>query len=79
MSYRCKPSPGPGPALSNFEQDLVFDDGRVVTIQGSAAPLFDDRGKVRGVVGACVDITERKRAEEALRAADAARMSSWPH
>jgi signal transduction histidine kinase/CheY-like chemotaxis protein len=57
-------------AIKNFEQNVVFDDGRVVTFQGSAAPLFDEQGQVRGVVAACADITDRKRAEEALRAAD---------
>ncbi len=56
--------------VKNFEQDVVFDDGRVVTLQGSAAPLFDERGEVRGAVAACADVTERKRDEEALRAAD---------
>jgi PAS domain S-box-containing protein len=59
-----------GEPIKNFEQAIVFDDGRVVTIQGSAAPLFDGRGQVRGAVAACADITERKRAEEALKAAD---------
>ncbi|MHB1560221.1 MAG: PAS domain S-box protein [Isosphaeraceae bacterium] len=56
--------------VKNFEEDVVFEDGRVVTLQGSAAPLFDERGEVRGAVAACADVTERKRAEEALRAAD---------
>jgi PAS domain S-box-containing protein len=56
--------------IRNFEQDIVFDDGRVVTIRGSAAPLFDDQDRVRGSVAAHSDITDRKRAEEALRAAD---------
>jgi CheY-like chemotaxis protein len=41
-----------------------------VTIQGSVAPLFNDQGKIRGVVGVCVDITGRKQAEEALRASN---------
>ncbi len=59
-----------GEAIKNFEQDIVFDDGRVVTFQGSAAPLFDGQGRVRGVVAACIDITDRKRTEEAIRAAD---------
>lgn len=57
-------------AVKSFEQDVVFNDGRVVTLQGSAAPLFDEQGEVRGAVAACADVTERKRAEEALRAAD---------
>ena len=59
-----------GRRLTEFEQELVFDDGRRVTIQGSAAPLFDDQGKVRGVVGATIDITSRKLSEEALRSAN---------
>jgi PAS domain-containing protein len=31
--------------------------------------LFDDHGRVRGAIGAFLDITERRRAEEALRRA----------
>ncbi len=54
----------------NYERDFVFDDGRTLTIQGSAAPLFDDRGKVRGVVSANIDITKLKEAEKQLREAD---------
>jgi signal transduction histidine kinase len=35
---------------------------------GHAAPLFDEHGKTRGAIGAFLDVTERKRAEErALR------------
>ena len=33
---------------------------------GNASPLWDAEGRVRGCVGAFVDITERKRTEEAL-------------
>ncbi len=58
-----------GVASRNLEHELVFDDGRSVSIQGSVAPLFDDWGKVRGVVGAWVDVTDRKATEEALREA----------
>ncbi len=54
----------------DYERDFVFDDGRTLTIQGSAAPLFDDQGKVRGVVSANVDITKLKEAEKQLREAD---------
>jgi PAS domain S-box-containing protein len=35
-----------------------------------AVPLFDDGGRVRGALGAMIDMTERKRFEDALRAAD---------
>jgi PAS domain S-box-containing protein len=45
------------------ELDLVFDDGRTITLHESISPLFDDSGGVRGCVGIFVDITERKQAE----------------
>jgi PAS domain S-box-containing protein len=46
---------------------LVFEDGTEHHLLGNTAPLFDEDGKPRGAVGAFVDITERKRVEEALR------------
>lgn len=36
----------------------------------TAVPLFDDDGRVRGALGAMIDMIERKRFEDALRAAD---------
>ncbi len=47
--------------------DFRFPDGRRTQIVGNAVPLFNPGGKVRGVVGAFVDITRRRRAEEELR------------
>jgi PAS domain S-box-containing protein len=38
-----------------------------MTILGSAIPLRDAKSDVRGCIGTFIDITERKRAEEALR------------
>jgi PAS domain S-box-containing protein len=46
---------------------LVLEDGAEHHLIGNVAPLFDDDGKPCGAVGAFVDITERKRAEEELR------------
>jgi PAS domain S-box-containing protein len=46
---------------------LVLEDGTEHHMLGNTAPLFDKDGKPRGAVGAFVDISERKRAEEALR------------
>ena len=45
------------------EIELVFEDGTVRFIYGKAVPLYHDSGEVRGVIGAFVDITERKQAE----------------
>ncbi|MCK9277912.1 MAG: PAS domain S-box protein, partial [Methanoculleus sp.] len=49
------------------EFDVQVESGRQRTLWGYASPLRDASGSVRGAVGAFVDITERKKAEEALR------------
>lgn len=56
-----------GVALPYSEHELLFDDQTRVTLLASAAPILDSDGKVRGSVGAFVDITARKRAEIASR------------
>jgi PAS domain S-box-containing protein len=43
------------------ELDIVRPDGVVLHTLSYSAPLFDENGTVRGVLDACVDITERKR------------------
>jgi signal transduction histidine kinase len=45
---------------------VVFDDGTVRHVLCNAIPLFGPDGKPRGAVGATVDITDRKLAEDAL-------------
>lgn len=45
-------------------------DGRLVDIHLLMAPLRDARGNICGSMGVVVDITERKRLEEALRASE---------
>jgi PAS domain S-box-containing protein len=49
------------------EIEFAFEDGTVRFIYGKAVPLRHADGTVRGVIGAFVDITDRKQAEEALR------------
>lgn len=54
---------GTGRPVRNSEIDVVFDDGSTTHLLGNAAPLFDAGGKVRGAVGAFVDITARVEAD----------------
>jgi signal transduction histidine kinase/CheY-like chemotaxis protein len=50
-------------AVFDWEADIVRDDGVTTTLLGNAAPLADANQRVRGSVGAFVDITDRKRIE----------------
>jgi len=61
-----------GQEVRESEVTLLFDDGTSRDVFGNAAPLLDREGKVRGAVGVFVDITERKRAEQALQESQAA-------
>lgn len=45
-------------------------DGKLLLLEIDESPLKDQKGKVVGIVGAARDVTERKRSEEALRAAE---------
>ncbi|MHB8955155.1 MAG: PAS domain S-box protein [Pirellulaceae bacterium] len=47
--------------------DVVRDPGQAITLYSSASPLFDERGKPRGAVGAFLDITSLRRADERAR------------
>jgi len=55
-----------GQEVRDVEFDVVFADGDAVTLFGHAAPLLDENGRGRGAVGAFLDITERKNAQERL-------------
>ncbi len=54
-------------SFHNSVNEAVTKDGRQVWFLTSGAPLFDESGNLEGYTGADLDITERKRAEEALR------------
>ncbi len=56
-----------GQPAHDIELELAFADGERRTILGNVAPLFGPDGRVRGSVGAYVDITARKRAEDRVR------------
>ena len=53
-----------GEIVSNFEEEIRFQDGTSRHLLGNAAPLFDKSGKPTGAVAAFVDITARKQAEQ---------------
>jgi PAS domain S-box-containing protein len=55
-----------GKPVFKQEFELHFTNDRCITLFGNAAPLIDNHGNVRGSVGVFIDITERKKAEEAL-------------
>jgi PAS domain S-box-containing protein len=59
-----------GKDVRNAEFDLELADGRVLNMMVNAAPLFDADGKVRGAIGAHVDVTALKRVQRRLEAAD---------
>src|SRR5580704_2630445 len=75
------------PAKDSYrtEYRVVHSSGRIVTLQQSARALFDSDGRMVRLVGITADITERKRAEAALREsedrfrnmADAAPVALW--
>jgi PAS domain S-box-containing protein len=50
-----------------YETVFKRKDGERVPVILAGSPLFDQDGNYRGAIGAATDITERKRAEEALR------------
>ncbi|MBV8231101.1 MAG: PAS domain S-box protein, partial [Planctomycetaceae bacterium] len=53
--------------LSDDHPVLIARDGVAKFVEYNAAPIKDDQGKIMGVIIILRDITERRRAEEALR------------
>lgn len=58
-----------GVQVTDFEEQIVFDDGLVRTVFGNVTPLFDGAGNPRGAVAAFVDVTLLKETERELRRA----------
>ncbi len=56
-----------GEPVHGVEQSIERPDGTRVIVSVNAAPIRDADGRVIGEVGSVTDITERKRAEAALR------------
>ena len=57
--------------LRNIELTLKRKDGQHVTVLENDRLIRDEKGEILYIEGALTDITERKRAEEALRASEA--------
>ncbi|WP_204151882.1 PAS domain S-box protein [Leptolyngbya sp. CCY15150] len=51
----------------NYEQSIYVTRVGEITYENHYAPLFDDTHHVCGVIGIALDITERRRAEKALK------------
>lgn len=56
-----------GVGTSNYEFDLVFNNGTVKNLFGNVLPLSDENGKPAGAVAAFVDISKRKQLEAVQR------------
>jgi PAS domain S-box-containing protein len=56
-----------GIEINDCELDIVSADGHIRHVLGNARPLRNEQGNLRGSISAFIDITERKRAEEAIR------------
>jgi PAS domain S-box-containing protein len=50
-----------------YEQELTIKDGKTLYVQPHYIPDFDAEGRIRGFVALVLDLTDRKRAEEAIR------------
>ena len=59
-----------GGVLTGIELRRLKRDGSAITVSLSAAPLWNANRAVRGIIGFLNDITDRKMAEEMLRAAE---------
>lgn len=50
-----------------YEIDFTVKDGRVISVRVSPRAIYDHKGEFHGSFAILMDITDRKRAEEALR------------
>jgi len=55
----------------NYEEPETTPSGDTIWLRTNKVPLVDASGQVKGVLGTCEDITEHKRAEEALHSSEA--------
>jgi PAS domain S-box-containing protein len=62
-----------GERIADYETVRRRKDGSLVDISLTVSPIFDEQGVIVGASKIARDITQRKRADEALRAADRAK------
>jgi len=55
-----------GQIVRDLEYDLVLEDGAIRHVSANAVPLLDDLGRPRGAVAVLTDLTDYKKAQEAL-------------
>ncbi len=58
-------------SIRNVEKTYLSKDGTKIPVLFSGSVMRDDDGKIQGIVCLAQDITERKRAEEALQSSEA--------
>ncbi len=73
---RFGPIPKPGESFFSFENVNLHKDGHLVAVETTGVPVLDENGVFRGYTGVDRDITERRRAEEALRQSEARQRQS---
>jgi PAS domain S-box-containing protein len=56
-----------GERIDHYETVRLAKDGRRVDVSLTVSPIFDDHGNVQGISKIARDITQRKRAQEALK------------
>ncbi|WP_449230620.1 PAS domain-containing protein [Azospirillum doebereinerae] len=57
-------------AADRFDADLRVAGGRTISVDVGLTPMFDPQGRITHLIASGIDITERKRTEEALRVAE---------
>ena len=68
-----------GEAVRHFETTRVRKDGSLVDVSVSVSPIKDTQGRIVGAAKLARDITERKRAEQALVASEARLRTLFEH
>jgi len=61
----------PGNPSAHISYRMLHPDGAVIWVEKNARAFFDEQGGMVRMIGMITDITERKRAEEALRESEA--------